>query len=204
MPISKYKANQMLKIYHDRINTEKTWPTQEILSNYNTKVQTAVERTTLLHHYLYNEIKYIPKPIRTSNPKTPVQTLERKGGNCEEQSILLASLLSQITGVQARILSIQNPEEYNHVLLETHFPHSSPEDVVDTVKEIYAEHDRLQETPDALYAEQDSEQRTWFITDPEQSHWLGDMNSLFNSDWAHKTENSWQWNKMRFRGPPLY
>jgi len=53
-------------------------------------------RMEQLFYYVQNNIPYVPEPDGPENVQTPEQTLA-KGGDCEDQSILLASLLSHVS-----------------------------------------------------------------------------------------------------------
>ncbi|MGE4319520.1 MAG: hypothetical protein AB7E96_11550 [Deferribacterales bacterium] len=53
-------------------------------------------RMEQLFYYVQNNIPYVPEPDGPENVQTPEETLA-KGGDCEDQSILLASLLSHVS-----------------------------------------------------------------------------------------------------------
>lgn len=72
-----------------------------------------------LHRYVRDNIRYVKDINGVETLHTPEKILELKQGDCDDKSILLASLLESI-GHPARIVAIGiSPFAYCHVLVET-------------------------------------------------------------------------------------
>lgn len=73
-----------------------------------------------LHAFVRDKIRYIKDVNGIETIATPEKTLEYGQGDCDDQSVLLASLLESI-GHPARFVAIgsHSPFSYNHVFTET-------------------------------------------------------------------------------------
>jgi hypothetical protein len=100
---SEYKQHYNLPHYFDKVN-EIVDPTSEKVINLSRKLAGEysgpfnIYQVSAIFDYIYNNVKYISDPSNTENYWcTPEQTLEL-GGDCEDFSTLLASMLVSIGG----------------------------------------------------------------------------------------------------------
>ena len=75
----------------------------------------AVKITAALHFYISQKVDYVS---RGSSPnrrrfRSPTEAW-KKGGNCEEQSVLLSSLFASVRGVESKLVSGGKPDGSNH------------------------------------------------------------------------------------------
>lgn len=72
-----------------------------------------------LHAFVRDEIRYIKDPRGVETVATPEWTLAYGQGDCDDKSVLLASMLEAI-GHPTRFVAIGfSPFSYNHVFVET-------------------------------------------------------------------------------------
>lgn len=71
-----------------------------------------------LQEFVRRHIRYVPDVAEVETLQTPDVTLEQRAGDCDDQCILLASLLRSI-GVSVRFVAIDTTGEgFSHVLCE--------------------------------------------------------------------------------------
>lgn len=72
-----------------------------------------------LHEWVRDQIRFLPDVAGVETLQTPDLTLEQGSGDCDDQAILLASLLQSI-GHPARFVALDlGAGGYSHVLVET-------------------------------------------------------------------------------------
>ena len=73
-----------------------------------------------LHAFVRDSIRYTGDPVNTELLQTPKATLEMQTGDCDDKSLLLASLLQSVN-IPARFVAVGfTPDKsYSHVLVET-------------------------------------------------------------------------------------
>jgi len=72
-----------------------------------------------LLHFVQEHIRYVRDVVGVETLQTPVQTLRLAQGDCDDQSILLASLL-MAAGHPARFVALgQEPNTFSHVLVQS-------------------------------------------------------------------------------------
>lgn len=73
-----------------------------------------------LHAFVRDSIRYVNDTAGVETVQTPKVTLENEAGDCDDKSILLASLLQAI-GRPARFIAvaISPNDQYSHVLVQT-------------------------------------------------------------------------------------
>jgi hypothetical protein len=179
--------------------TQQPRKAQHIKQRYNVEVPDRISDTVCLHHYTYNEVDYEWRDHR--NALKGFEEVMANGGNCEEQCVLLASLLESVPRVETRFTVVKSRTQSDHTFLQVCFPGSDDETVRSRVAELYESHphELMPYYPDTFYWETDSEGEHWFTCDPEHSRWLGDHETLFNSGWAVETSDGWHWQEIRYR-----
>lgn len=73
-----------------------------------------------LHRFVRSYITYVRDVRNVETLQTPLRTLENRAGDCDDQSMLLASLLEAL-GHPTRFVAMGfgGPQQYSHVLAET-------------------------------------------------------------------------------------
>lgn len=72
-----------------------------------------------LFHWVKQHIRYVADPRNVETISTPMATLTMQSGDCDDMSVLLASLLEAIGHTTRFVALAFNGEGYSHVLLET-------------------------------------------------------------------------------------
>jgi transglutaminase-like putative cysteine protease len=75
--------------------------------------------TKALYYFVRNNLNYVRDPTAFEYVKTPLENLNNLGGDCDDASVLLASLLGSI-GVRTRLVFIPG-----HVYVEAFIPEAS-------------------------------------------------------------------------------
>src|ERR1700747_89427 len=88
-----------------------------LISPYDQK--DCVAEITALHAFVRDHIRYVNDPDELELLQTPEKTLELRAGDCDDKSILMASLLRSI-GYAARYRAVgTRPGIFEHVYVET-------------------------------------------------------------------------------------
>lgn len=75
-------------------------------------------RIGAIHRFVQGQIRYQLDPVDVELLQSPDKTLERMAGDCDDQAVLVASLLMAI-GIPARFVAIGfEPNVYEHVYAE--------------------------------------------------------------------------------------
>lgn len=73
---------------------------------------------TALQHFVRDEIRYVRDPEGVEMVQTPPRTLEIRAGDCDDKSVLLASLLGSM-GFKTLFMAVGlNGQPYSHVLVQ--------------------------------------------------------------------------------------
>ena len=82
------------------------------------KQNDVVEDVKSLHAFVRDAIRYVNDTRQVETLQTPLATLELRAGDCDDKSILLASLLESI-GRPARFVAVGfRPQSFCHVMVE--------------------------------------------------------------------------------------
>lgn len=73
-----------------------------------------------LHHFVQNKIRYVKDIRGVETIQTPIQTLQIGSGDCDDKSIMVASLLESI-GHETRFVAcgFGAPKNFSHVFVQT-------------------------------------------------------------------------------------
>lgn len=78
-----------------------------------------IQEVTSVHRFVRDKIRYVRDIRGVETLQTPEKTLELTQGDCDDKSILVASLLESI-GHPTRIVAVgMTPNCFSHVLIET-------------------------------------------------------------------------------------
>lgn len=148
-----------------------------------------VRKAALIHNYLYY---YVDFEWREDRDLRSVPELLKRGGNCEEQTVALSVLLEHLPSVDQRLLSISDGD-VSHALLEVSFEADDPNDVADSLRQLYDDSYQINWAIESISWETDGDH--WFVTDPEMSVYIGDIRSHRDQGYAYMSgDTSWEWN----------
>jgi transglutaminase-like putative cysteine protease len=78
-----------------------------------------VDQVRRLQHWVQTNIAYVHDPVTVELVQTPQYTLQQKAGDCDDQSVLLASMLDA-TGHPARFIAVGLAgQPLSHVMVQT-------------------------------------------------------------------------------------
>ncbi len=90
---------------------------EQIISDVKPKAW--IDQVRAVHEYVRDHIRYVRDIRGTETVATPQMTIERGIGDCDDKSLLTASLLESL-GHPTRFVAVGNrPGDFCHVLVET-------------------------------------------------------------------------------------
>lgn len=153
----------------------------------------AVKITAALHYYIAEKVGY---ESRGSSPNRrrfrPPTEAWKMGGNCEEQSVLLASLFASVRGVDSKLISVGKPDGSNHLLVFSGYVLSSDR-VLEKLKEFYRTDYHFDYEFGSGFSWQMRDDVCWIFSDPEFSTYIGDTGSLTHDGYVIDTDDGWEW-----------
>ena len=133
-----------------------------------------------LHFYVANDLEDVERTVEESQNKlhglrSPSEVVKR-GGNCVDKSVFLASLLSQVSGVEVRFLKYMMPDS-GHLLLQVCFPEHPHEYVKGSLIMFYEDVIGLG-VDEFKFSMAQEESGEWLTCDPGLSLYIGDFEGL--------------------------
>jgi hypothetical protein len=153
-----------------------------------------------LHFYIYHKIPYEKRHEGGTRPFRPPHEAWKKGGNCQEKTVALASLYDSVKAIHTRMLSVVNEAGDAHLLVElgADLPRDEAEAELDRS---YQQFDDIYTKPyyrhPSFYVTED-DSRIWFLADPEMSRYLGDASALSRQGFISGRRSQWSWNNLRY------
>lgn len=160
----------------------------QVVSPY---ASTGLEREKLLQvaalfEYVKSRVNYISDPIAMRNGvkelgdflASPAETLQIGGGDCDDQALLMASLLSAV-GLENRILFVSSPSNGAHLLTEFSVDASLASEVPDILEGFYAQNARV--PGGRSYLPFVVNDRVWLMADTTRDY-VGDFSSLVQQE----------------------
>jgi hypothetical protein len=151
-----------------------------------------------LFEYVKSRVNYVYDPITMQGGRkqdvdflaSPADTLNVGGGDCDDQALLMASLLSAV-GVENRILFVDSPENGAHLLTQFAVHASLAEEVAEILDGFYEDNDRV---PDGRsYLPFVIEDRVWLMADTTRDY-VGDFSSLVEQGFIRELpDGRFQW-----------
>ena len=172
-----------------------------ILSRYGVNPYSPVEHAAAIHYEVNKEVEYEPrfKSSPSREMRSPLETWRVKAGNCQEKSLLTASLLSTIRGFRIRTVVLKSDDGGSHRILEIKIPYH-PKDVCDTVWNFYKESCCTGSFKDTVGFEQHPEgEYTWLIAD-SGTEYIGDLSHLERMGYVFETKDgAWDYYNLQER-----
>jgi len=158
-------------------------------------------RAATLFEYVKNNVTYVPDPIRMESQKmvqgdlitAPAETLRIRGGDCDDQAILMASLLSAV-GIANRMHLVKSQDGGWHLLTEFAVDARIQDEIVPTLDRFYASIDR--ETGSRGYWFFNEDPWVWLLADTTRNY-VPDYAELIQSGFMVKNpDNSIHWHHL--------
>lgn len=176
----------------------KTAPTQfgfveaDIRETFSSEFPDWITLSCGLHYLVANGTDYF---LSGSDIPSPSEMLGRLQGDCEDQSVLLASCY-MAAGLEPRFVIISDNEGNNgHVLPEVYCPVPDPDTTSSVIRKFYRR--ELDLDIDTISWEDCSRSGYWFVADPEFSRYVGDIQDLERDGYIRNTGSEWEWCTLR-------
>lgn len=124
LPSGQEGITKTLKLMRQIVREYRKHPTVRELAlklTSNNRQNDTVADVKSLHAFVRDSVRYVNDTRQVETLQTPLATLELQAGDCDDKSILLASLLESI-GRPARFAAVGfQPGSFSHVLVEVKF-----------------------------------------------------------------------------------
>ena len=155
-----------------------------------------IEKVAALHLYVYEKVDY---ELRVDRDFKPPKECWRSSGNCQEQTVLLASLFESILTVESRTRSLSHDQdrEYDHRTLEVKFL-CPPQDVIENLRDFYSKTQHFSgPTSEFVWSHNKETNHTWMVADPIMSSHLADTSSHEKKGYLNRANGSWDWYEVK-------
>lgn len=160
-------------------------------------------RAAALFEYVKTNVQYVSDPIDMSRGRRnqleyaarPDVTITVRGGDCEDQAILMASLLSA-TGIKNRMHCVVNGNNEGHLLTEVAIDSAISDKIVSLLNNFYNKVRRP--TGPRVYYWFNGDGEAWIVVDTTRNY-VGDYSSLMADGFIDKlSDNSIRWHQLQF------
>ncbi len=156
-----------------------------------------------LFEYVKGNVNYVPDPIAMRNGvrvqgdylASPTETLNAGGGDCDDQALLMASLLSAI-GIDNRILFVDSPGNGAHLLTEVGVDASLAGEVATILESFYAPNTRV--PGNRSYLPFVVGDKVWLMVDTTRDY-VGDYQSLMQQGFIQQLPGG----LLQWHAPPV-
>ncbi|WP_049996357.1 transglutaminase-like domain-containing protein [Halococcus sediminicola] len=192
-------VTQSTQRWQGYLNSDLTELASKITSQYGVNPYSPVEHAAAIHYEVNKKVDYEPrfKSSPSREMRSPLETWRVKAGNCQEKSLLTASLLSTIGGFRIRTVVLESDQGNKHRVLEIKIPYH-PQDVCETVWNFYKESSCTGSFKDTVGFEQHPEgEYTWLIAD-SGTKYIGDLSHLERLGYViEPSEGSWDFYELK-------
>ena len=138
-----------------------------------------------MFEYVKANVSYVPDPIRMVNQVVvqddlvapPTETLRIRGGDCDDQAVLMASLLSAV-GIENRMHLIESKTGGFHLLTEFAVDLALDQEISGTLDQFYSSIDR--NTGPRTYWRFTEKDKIWLLADTTRNY-IPDYDELVRS-----------------------
>jgi transglutaminase-like putative cysteine protease len=157
-----------------------------IVRDYDNSPGGRLRRAAAIFEYVRANISYVPDPVSGDYVARPKETLECRGGDCEDQAILLASLYDAV-GFPVRLVLCKVGSN-QHVLCEVNV--GAQGDIVSELGIFY----QPQNQGHYYCWEVDAAGNRWLLADISTSNYLGGREGLDAAGYTCPSSSTpWQW-----------
>lgn len=154
-------------------------------------------RAAALFEYVKKNVTYVPDPIHMSGGEMidgdyvapPVETLDARGGDCDDQAVLIASLFSAV-GIENRMRLIGNTNNEWHLLTEFRVDLSLMDEFIAALDGFYDSEAR--DTGPRTYVYFTENDGVWLLADTTRDY-VGDYQSLMEQGFLYTSDDGIYW-----------
>lgn len=154
-------------------------------------------RASALFEYVKKNVTYVPDPSHMSEGEMvdgdyvapPVETLDTRGGDCDDQAVLIASLFSAV-GIENRMRLISNTDNEWHLLTEFRFDLSLMDEFIAALDGFYDSGER--DTGPRTYIYFTEDDGIWLLADTTRDY-VGDYQSLMDQGYLYTSDGGIYW-----------
>ena len=194
-------VSQSTQCWQGYLNSDLNELASDITGRYGVNPYSPVEYAAAIHYEVNRKVDYEPrfKSSPSREMRSPLETWRVKAGNCQEKSLLTASLLSTIGGFRIRTVILESDDGGSHRILEIKIPYH-PEDVCETVWNFFKESCRTGSFKDTVGFEQHPEgEYTWLIAD-SGTKYIGNLSHLERMGYVFEPKDgSWGYYELKER-----
>lgn len=167
-----------------------------IASSFKNDHTAVLLRAAAFFKHVKDNVTYVSDDIQYGRDfvAPPTHTLVRKKGDCDDQAVLMASLLSAV-GIKNRMLLIGNNNDEWHLATEFCIDLSMKETFVDLLNKFYENLDKypFHSKVYLFFEEQDG---IWLLADTTRNY-IADYQSLLSQGFLVKTDSGFNWQNCR-------
>jgi hypothetical protein len=153
-----------------------------------------IERTAAIHAYVYQKIDGENRDFKSGNAREmrmPQETWRIGKGNCQEVSLLIASLLKSTPNAMVRTIGLDHPDKrVGHRILQVGFKYNRHQ-IAETVDAFYRRSHHVDGVAGSFFS-QDESSRSWVVTDRNREC-LGDISFLEKAGYIDKYGDKFTW-----------
>ena len=154
----------------------------KLVSKYPANAEGELWRTAAIFEYIKENVSYTPDPIFMKNGNkvqkdlitNPVETLELGTGDCDDQAVLMASMLSAV-GIENRMLLMESQQGGWHLATEFAVDNSIEHQIDSELEKFYKKINRKIAKRSLMYFTE--ENKLWILADTTRE-FIGDYASL--------------------------
>jgi predicted transglutaminase-like cysteine proteinase len=167
-----------------------------LASNFKNDGSETLLRAATFFNHIKDNVTYVSDDIQYGRDfvAPPTHTLDRKKGDCDDQAVLMASLLSAV-GIKNRMLLIGNNNDEWHLATEFCIDLSMKETFVDLLNKFYENLDQyfFHSRVYLFFEEQDG---IWLLADTTRDY-IADYQSLLTQGFLIQTDSGFNWHNCR-------
>lgn len=162
----------------------------KVWTNFDWHDWGTVSKTAAAHYFTALKVPVSERATKLERNPDIRDMLEtaKKGGNCCDKSVFLASLLSHVNAVKTRFVKVQRKPK-GHILLEVRFPRLSQEEVEQDLLKFYNRNHLI----GVFNFAWEVDNHDWMLADPGLSRYLGDLKVLREEGFIKMKNGSWDW-----------
>jgi hypothetical protein len=166
-----------------------------IASSFRDNDSAVLLRAAAFFKHIKDNVTYVSDDIQYGRDfvAPPTHTLVRKKGDCDDQAVLMASLLSAV-GIKNRMLLIGNNNDEWHLATEFCINTSMKETFVNLLNKFYEDVDQHSNSRVYLFFEE--QDGIWLLADTTRDY-IADYQSLLTDGFLLQTDTGFNWQNCR-------
>lgn len=170
----------------------------QVVSPYAGGEREKIHQAAALFEHVKSRVSYVSDPISMSGGRkkdgdylaAPADTLQIGGGDCDDQALLMASLLSAV-GLENRMLFVDSPNNGAHLLTQVAVDASLSNQVAQILDEFYEDNGRVPSSRSYLPFVEGG--KVWLMVDTTRDY-VGDFSSLVDQGFiVQRADGLFEW-----------